>query len=241
MALQRLDKLVSSQGSLSRKDVKLLARNGEISVNGKVVTDTAVKVDDTAEITVSGKKLNVSEYIYIMMNKPQGVVSASRGEREKTVVDLVPPELFRNGLFPAGRLDKDTTGFVLITDDGAFAHRILSPKNHIMKVYYARLARPASPELAKAFKEGVVLSDGTQCMESHLKVLEDSDAPLVEVRLCEGKYHQIKRMFAAMGNHVTELCRVQMGNLPLDLSLRPGECRLLTGEEVIKIAEKAKL
>lgn len=241
MALQRLDKLVSSQGMLSRKDVKLLARGGEISVNGKVITDAAVKVDDTAEITVSGKKLNVSEYIYIMMNKPQGVVSASRGDREKTVVDLVPPEFFRSGLFPAGRLDKDTTGFVLITDDGTFAHRILSPKNHVVKVYHARLARPASPELSEAFKNGVVLSDGTQCMESHLKILEDSDTPLAEVCLCEGKYHQIKRMFAAMGNHVTELHRVQMGNLLLDSSLRPGECRLLTSEEVSQIAEKTTL
>lgn len=241
MALQRLDKLVSSQGALSRKDVKILARGGEISVNGKIITDATVKVDDTAEITVSGKRLNVSEFIYIMMNKPQGVVSASRGDRDKTVIDLVPQEFFRSGLFPAGRLDKDTTGFVLITDDGAFAHKILSPKNHIMKVYHARLARSASPELSQSFKEGIVLSDGTQCMESHLRVLEDSDTPLVEVRLCEGKYHQIKRMFAAMGNHVEELHRVQMGNLLLDSSLSPGECRLLTNEEVIKIAEKTTL
>lgn len=242
MALQRLDKIIASQGSLSRKDVQRLARSGEIRVNGKTVTDSGMKIDgDKDEIIVGGEKLSFSEFVYIMMNKPQGVVSASKGDKERTVIDLVPRELYRNGLFPAGRLDKDTTGFVLITDDGAFAHRILAPKSHIMKVYRARLARPASPSLYKSFKEGIVLSDGTQCMEAHIKILEDTETPLVEVRLCEGKYHQIKRMFASQGNHVNELHRVQMGNLLLDSSLEPGECRLITPKEVSKIAEKTSL
>lgn len=242
MALQRLDKLIASQGTLSRKDVSRLARGGEIKVNGKPATDAGMKVDgEKDEIIVNGQKLDFSEFIYIMMNKPQGVVSASRGDKERTVIDLVPPEFYRNGLFPAGRLDKDTTGFVLITDDGAFAHRILAPKSHIMKVYLARLARAASPELEESFKKGIVLSDGTQCMEAHLKILEDTETPLVEVRLCEGKYHQIKRMFASQGNHVNELHRVQMGNLLLDSSLEPGECRLITKKELSQIAEKTSL
>ena len=152
-----------------------------------------------------------------MLNKPKGVVSASDGKGERTVCDLVPEELMRRGLFPAGRLDKDTTGFVLITDDGEFAHRILSPKNHIDKTYV------------------VSLRDGTAFLPSKIKILSDKES---EITICEGKYHQIKRMFCAVGNEVTNLRRIKMGRLFLDERLRDGECREITADELKMISEK---
>ena len=140
-------------------------------------------------------------------------------------------------MFPAGRLDKDTTGFVLITNDGEFAHRILSPKKHISKTYLARLARPVDGRSIEAFRSGLVLADGTRCMEAGLQILEDDETPLAEVVLHEGRYHQIKRMFAALGNEVIALRRVKMGDLPLDETLGPGGCRKITAEELQKIIQ----
>ena len=235
MSLQRLDKIIASQGKYSRNDVRRLVRNGEIAVNGKAVSDSGMKVDPESDIiNVCGENFGYSEYVYIMLNKPEGVFSASRSPGEKTVVDLVPDELRRSGLCPAGRLDKDTTGFVLITDDGAFAHDILSPKKHIEKTYIAVLDRPIGDAELEKFRTGVTLADGYECLPAQITPLTD-DGLTVEIKLREGKYHQIKRMTAACGSHVNKLRRVSMGSLELDSSLAEGECRLISAEELAKI------
>lgn len=235
MSKQRLDKIIASQGAYSRSEVKALVKARRVLVNGLAVSDSGFKADpDTDEIIVDGKKFGYSEFVYIMLNKPKGVVSASNSPNDKTVIDLLPEEMRRSGLFPAGRLDKDTTGFVLITDDGEFAHEILSPKNHIEKTYIAVLDRPISAEKQLAFEKGVVLADGYECLPAKIKELSD-DGLTVEIRLKEGKYHQIRRMAAACGSHVNELERVAMGALELDRSLEQGECRYLTPEELALI------
>lgn len=233
--MERLDKILASQGASSRKDVKEIIKSGRVAVNGKTVRDSSVKISDTDCVSLDGKILTLKKHIYLMLNKPEGIVSASDSKTEKTVVDLVPDVFFRSGLFPAGRLDKDTVGFVLITDDGDFAHRILSPKNHIVKTYEARLAKTLTEEQRQLIQKGIVLSDGTTCLESRIKILENGDASLVAIQICEGKYHQIKRMFAAAGNKVVSLKRTKMGDLELDASLLPGECREITSEELNKI------
>ncbi|MCQ2480196.1 MAG: pseudouridine synthase, partial [Clostridia bacterium] len=151
---------------------------------------------------------------------------------EKTVIDLVPLEYKKKNLFPAGRLDRNTTGFVLITDDGDFAHNILSPKNHVEKTYEARLAEPIDENSLQKIADGITLGDGTECLPAKLKVLEKGENPLIEVKICEGKYHQIKRMFAAAGNAVIALKRVKIGDLPLDENLEAGECKILSQDEV---------
>lgn len=233
--MERLDKILASQGAKSRKDVKEIIKSGRVAVNGKTVRDSSVKISDTDCVSLDGNILTLKKHIYLMLNKPEGIVSASNSKTEKTVVDLVPNEFFRSGLFPAGRLDKDTVGFVLITDDGDFAHRILSPKNHIVKTYEARLAKTLTEEQRQLIQKGIVLSDGTTCLESRIKILENGDDSLVAIQICEGKYHQIKRMFAAAGNKVVSLKRTKMGDLELDASLLPGECREITSEELKKI------
>lgn len=233
--MERLDKILASQGTMSRKDVKAIIKNGRVAVNGKTVKDSSVKIDENDTVTLDGKVLVLKKHIYLMLNKPQGIVSASDSKSEKTVIDLVPESLFRSGLFPAGRLDKDTVGFVLITDDGEFAHEILSPKNHIVKTYEARLAESLSEEQKELIQNGIVLADGTTCKESRVKILENGDNPLVRIQICEGKYHQIKRMFAAAGNKVVNLKRTQMGDLALDEALPLGECREIMPDELEKI------
>lgn len=234
--MERLDKILASQGTLSRRDVKEMMKKGRVSVNGNVVKDGSFKVDiNKDEVCIDGEKILLKKHIYIMMNKPQGVVSASEGEKEETVVDLVPDELYRKGLFPAGRLDKDTTGFVLITDDGDFSHKILSPKNHIFKTYLARLDHKLSDTDIKMLETGITLGDGTILKEAKVEIVEQSDTPLVKIMICEGKYHQVKRMFAAAGNKVVALHRSKMGGLELDSALNPGECREITPEELQKI------
>lgn len=230
--MERLDKILAMQGSASRKDVKEMIKKGRVSVNGKIVKDSSVKISETDAVSLDGTTLSLKKHVYLMLNKPAGVVSASDSETDTTVVDLVPDELYRDGLFPAGRLDKDTVGFVLITDDGDFAHRILSPKNHIVKTYEARLAEPLSEENKKLIQNGITLSDGTTLKESKVQILEDSETPLVKIQICEGKYHQIKRMFAATGNKVVYLKRTAMGDLPLDSGLLEGKCREITAQEL---------
>lgn len=230
--MERLDKIIASQGKYSRSEVKKLVKGGMVLLNGKAVKAVDVKVSpENDEIKVCGELLCYKKHIYIMMNKPQGVISASNDKAQKTVVDLVPKELYRDGLFPAGRLDGDTVGFVLITDDGDFAHRILSPKNHINKTYHAVLQRKITQEDIESFKKGVQLGDGTLCLEAELCEIE-ADEPMAEIIICEGKYHQVKRMFAALGNKVLFLKRVKMGNLSLDETLAEGECREITKEEL---------
>jgi 16S rRNA pseudouridine516 synthase len=233
--MERIDKIIASQGKYSRSEVKKLVKDGRVTIDGKAIKSSDIKADPNQnDIAIDGKCISYKKHLYIMLNKPQGVVSATEDTDHKTVIDLVPKELKRDGLFPAGRLDGDTVGFVLITDDGDFAHRILSPKNHIMKTYHATLQRPVTQEDINAFKNGIELKDGTLCLEAQVKPL-DNDKPMAEIKICEGKYHQVKRMFAALGNKVVFLKRVQMGNLPLDENLEEGQCREITAEELILI------
>lgn len=235
---ERIDKLIASQGLATRSEVKTLIKRGEVLLNGTVVKDSAVKVGYDDDIVVSGQKLFQTEHIYIMLNKPQGVVSASNDKRDKTVVDIIPDEYKRKNLFPAGRLDKDTVGFCLITDDGDFAHNILSPSRHVTKTYIAKLSNPINYQDSKRkFSEGVVLGDGTVLLSAVLEQITDSDEPEYKVIIKEGKYHQVKRMFVACGAQVTLLRRIAIGGLALDESLKEGESRLISAEELKTIVE----
>ena len=235
---ERIDKVIASQGLASRSEVKAMIKRGEITLNGVVVTDSATKVSYSDEICVNGEKLFQTKFTYIMLNKPEGVVSASNDKRDKTVVDILPDELKRKNLFPAGRLDKDTTGFCLITDDGDFAHRILSPTRHVTKTYIAKLSNRIDYEKAKqGFLDGVVLADGTVLLSAILHEIETGDKPVYKVIIKEGKYHQIKRMFLSFGAEVTRLKRIAIGGLPLDDSLKEGESRLLSEVELKSIVE----
>lgn len=241
MKKERLDKLIASQGLLSRNDVKNMVKRGEVSVNGVVVRDSAYKVSYEDDIKIKGESVSQTKFTYIMLNKPKGVVSASEDKRDKTVVDILPDELKRKNLFPAGRLDKDTTGFSLITDDGDFAHRILSPSRHVEKTYIAEVSEKIDVEKAeKAFSDGVVLGDGTVLLSAQLELLENDEKQIFKVVIKEGKYHQIKRMFATLGTSVTELKRVAIGGLALDPSLSEGEARVITERE-LELIEKTKI
>lgn len=234
--LQRLDKLICSQGAYTRKQAQQFIKDGLVRVDGRIVRDRGHHIDpDKSIVELNGEPFCIERFVYLMLNKPKGVVSATNDRNVRTVIDLVSDEYKRRNLFPAGRLDITTTGFVLITDDGDFAHRILSPKNHIEKTYEARLAQPISDEEMKMVADGITLGDGTECLPAKLCRLEDGENPLIEIKICEGKYHQIKRMFAAAGNGVIELKRTKMGNLPLDDSLPEGECRKLDEKEVAMI------
>ena len=230
--MERLDKFLCSQSNLTRSEAGRAIRSGRVTVDGAVCRQTAQKVDPaTQSVALDGKAVGYAEFVYWMLNKPAGILCVSRDPKAPTVVDLLPPDARRRGLFPAGRLDKDTHGLVLITDDGDFAHRMLSPRHHIPKTYHARLDKPLPADVADRFADGIELEDGTVCKPAQVRLLEEGETPLTEVILVEGKYHQIKRMFAAVGCHVEWLKRVKMGNLPLDESLAEGECRLLTPEE----------
>ncbi len=236
--MERLDKIIASQGRYSRSDVKKLIKQGRVTLDGVAVKSSDIKADpEKTVIAIDGKALGYKKHLYIMLNKPKGVISATEDPTQPTVIDLVPKELRREGLFPAGRLDGDTTGFVLITDDGDFAHRILSPKNHIMKTYVATLQRELTEADVEAFKMGIELKDGTLCLEAEVTALGGT-VPMAQVEICEGKYHQVKRMFAALGNKVLELRRIKMGELCLDERLEEGQCRELTAEELILIEKR---
>ena len=232
--MERLDKIIAHAFGISRKQAKQCIKSGAVTVGGIPVTDCERKAQPQ-EVCYMGKSAAYEAHVYLMLNKPQGVISASEGKGEKTVVDLVPPALYRKGLFPAGRLDKDTVGFVLLTDDGAFAHEILSPKKHVEKTYFVKTDKPIPADLPAIFAQGVVLYDGTQCMSARLEAVEGNSCI---VKIKEGKYHQIKRMFKKHGITVLELKRTKMGVLELDKNLGYGECRYLTDSEVVKICQK---
>lgn len=230
--MQRLDKLIASQGTRSRSETVRLIRSGQVTVNGAVCRDPSAKYDaDTCTVTVAGQPLRYQQYVYIMMNKPSGILCVSRDPKVPTVVDLLPEEMKRKNLFPAGRLDKDTVGLVLLTDDGDLAHRLLAPKREIVKRYQVRLDAPLNDEHCRAFAEGITLADGTHCRPAELLILENGEQPLAEVRITEGKYHQIKRMFGVLDRGVVWLKRLSIGQLVLDPSLSEGESRFLTDEE----------
>ncbi len=230
--MERLDKVLASQNVGSRKEIAAMAKRGRITVNGVAVKKADGKIDPERDrITVDGAPVVFRRHVYYMMHKPGGVLSAARDSRMETVVDLLPPELARRKLFPAGRLDRDTEGLLILTDDGDFAHRMLSPNKKIVKEYHAVLDKPVGPADAEAFAAGLALSDFT-CLPARLTVLREGAAPLVSIEICEGKYHQVKRMFAARGCAVTYLKRVRIGGLRLDPTLPKGGVRPMTQAEL---------
>ncbi len=227
--LERLDKVISTQTSYSRKEIKKLCKSGEVRLNGEIVKNSDAKVDPNAdEIIICGEKINYQKFVYYMMNKPKGVLSASSDKNASTVVDILPDELFRKNLFPAGRLDKDTTGLLIITDDGDFAHRMLSPSKKVYKHYIATLDKKLDDSVKEQFENGIVFADGTECQKAFSEKLEDNKAL---VKICEGKFHQVKKMFAVCSYTVVELERVQIGSLKLDSNLDYGQARILTDRE----------
>lgn len=229
---ERLDKILSSQGTATRREAQRLIRSGKVAVDGVVQRDPSAKAEpESAEIAVSGRTLHYRRYLYVMMNKPAGLLCVSRDPRASTVIDLLPPDLRRQGLFPAGRLDKDTVGLVIITDDGDFAHRMLAPKKEIVKRYQAVVDGPVGDEEAAVFAAGTSLEDGTRCRPAKLRIVEPGDHPLVEVEITEGRYHQIKRMFLSVNRRVLWLKRMSIGKLVLDSALKEGECREIGPEE----------
>ena len=230
----RLDKCLADCGLGTRSEVKSLLKAKRITVNGKVVNNGKVQVNpETDEILFDGEKIQYEEFVYIMMNKPKGVVSATEDNLHKTVLDLIDPLYFKKGVFPVGRLDIDTHGLLLLTNDGELAHRLLSPKKHVTKIYQARVEGVMAAEDAAAFEKGIVLSDGTECMPARLDILSTTqDESIVQILLKEGKFHQVKRMVKACGKTVVDLERLTMGPLKLDESLALGESRPLTEEEL---------
>ncbi len=243
MKTERIDKILSKQSSITRADAVKLIRAGKVTINGKIIMDNSMKIaPDEDTIEINGKIFHYKKFIYLMMNKPAGVVCASRSPNEKTVIDLLPDELLRPGLFPAGRLDKDTTGFVLITDDGNFAHNILSPSKHICKSYLAYLDNVLSEESINRIKTGMTIENET-FMPADITLVgtnqaDDNSYSTYKITICQGKYHQIKRMIADCGGNLTALKRISMGNLPIDPSLRPGEAREITDDELALIQQK---
>lgn len=231
----RLEKYCAQAARLSRSQIKAALRQKRITLNGRPAKG-GERVDPSRDrVCLDGERLEWQQHLYLMLNKPKGVVSASRDDREKTVLDLLPEEFRRPGLFPAGRLDKDTTGFVLITDDGEFAHQMLSPRRHIEKTYRALLEGTFPPRMEERFAQGCVLEDGYRCLPARITLLEQGENALVEIVLREGKYHQIKRMAAACGSRVLELTRIRLGRLDLDPDLKPGECREILHKELQEI------
>lgn len=236
MALTRLDKLIADSGRATRSEAKALIRAGRITVNGALPRRADEKYDpDRDTVALDGETLSCAPHCCLMLHKPGGVLSATEDSRQQTVLDLLPQALRRQGLFPVGRLDKDTTGLLLLTNDGDLAHRIISPKKHVAKVYIAAVDAPLDETDAAAFAAGLTLADGTQCLPAALELLRPTKA---RVTVYEGKYHQIKRMFAARGKHVTALHRARIGALELDPSLAPGEFRPLRPEELEAIFDE---
>ena len=237
MAMERIDKIIASQGLYSRSDVKYMVNRKRITIDGKVVTSASQKADvDKNEILLDGKPFVEKKQIYLMLHKPKGYVSATEDKNQQTVLELVPAELKGRDIFPAGRLDKDTTGLMILTDDGVLAHNILSPKKHVQKIYRVELDIPVTEEMQKGFAEGVELNDGV-CKEAKLTILGENTA---EVTLKEGRYHQIKRMFGCYGAKVVELHRIAMGELYLPDDLPEGQCRELTEEDLVKLQTRTK-
>lgn len=228
--MERLDKLLAGTGKWSRREVKALVRQGLVRVDGRLAASAEDKLDPAAAIiTVAGETISLRRFTYVMLHKPAGVLTATEDRKQPTVLDLLPPELRRIGLAPVGRLDKDTEGLLLLTNDGELAHRLLSPKYHVEKRYLARVDGELSAADTEAFARRMTLGDGLECLPAGLEVLPDR---VCIVTLREGKFHQVKRMLAARGAPVLYLKRLSMGPLTLDDSLAAGAYRLLRAEEI---------
>ena len=225
----RIDKFLANSGIGTRKEVKELLKKKMIKVNDIVVTEAKTHIDEDNDIiTFGGERIEYKEFLYIMLNKPQDVISATDDPRHRTVLDLLEEPLTKVGLFPVGRLDKDTEGLLVLTNDGKMAHELLTPKKHVPKRYYAELKKPLSKEEAKILENGVDLETFTTKPAKVEFITEDK----VYIIISEGKYHQVKRMFKCVGNRVLYLKRTGMGNLGLDENLKPGEYRELTSDEL---------
>ena len=230
----RLDKVLSNSGFGSRSEIRTLAKEGLIKVDGSTVYETSMHVDpENSNIEIRGTLLNYRRFIYVMMNKPAGVISATSDNKLRTAIDLLPEEFSCFDLFPAGRLDIDTEGMLLLTNDGQMAHDLLSPKKHVDKRYFAIIDGVVTDNDIKRFKEGVDLDDGYRTMPAELEIIKSGPRSEIELVLHEGKFHQVKRMFEAVGKKVNYLKRIQMGGLKLDNALEPGECRELSTDEVV--------
>ena len=230
----RLDKYLSDMGAGTRSELKKEIRRSGVSVDGTLVTDPGFSVSASSRVVFRGSVISYEEFVYYMLNKPAGIISASEDNREATVVDLIP-EPKRRDLFPVGRLDRDTEGLLIITNDGALSHRLLSPKHHVDKVYYVRVSGILTDNDVELFSDGLVLTDGLECLPADLKILsvsEDDYTSEAEVTIREGKFHQVKRMFSSIGAEVLYLKRLSMGPVVLDPELSPGESRRLTADEM---------
>ena len=233
----RLDKYLAETAQCTRSEAKNLLQKGRVTVNGAVCKKGDTQLKDSDTVAVDGQPLTYQQFVYLMLNKPEGVVSASTDKRDTTVVDLIEDAYPRRELFPAGRLDKTSTGFVLLTDDGGFAHDILAPKRHVSKTYTVTLDTPLTEEMRQGFAEGVTLADGTALSPAEVSALSE-DGLVVRVVLKQGVYHQIKRMFGVYGAGVNGLHRDAIGGLELDKTLAPGQWRELTAAEVAEITMK---
>ena len=232
MNTQRLDKIISTQFNVSRREARRDIKIGKVTVEGEIVKDFGFLTSPDANIIYCGQALEYKEHIYLIMNKPAGIISASTDKARETVVDLVPDEFKRKGLFPVGRLDRDTTGLLLITDDGDFAHKVMAPKKQIFKTYVAELDGEVTNEMCEEFKNGIVLADGSECQKAELIPMDNNCAT---IKICEGKYHQIKRMFGVVGLGVNSLKRTAVGGLCLPEDMAEGECKELEEVQIVTI------
>ena len=235
----RLDKLLSNMGYGSRKEVKILLKSKAVEVNGVAAKDVSMHVNtETDHIVVFGEEVIYTEFIYLMMNKPPGVISATEDKKDETVIDLLDPLSQHFKPFPVGRLDKDTEGLLILTNDGHLSHQLLSPKKHVPKMYFAVIEGKVTEEDVKKFKEGVTLDDGYFTKPGELTILSSGEVSEIELVIMEGKFHQVKRMFESVGKRVTYLKRMRMGSLQLDETLELGDYRSLTEEELEALQQK---
>lgn len=232
----RIDKLLSNLGIGTRSEIKKMIKQKQIKINGELVKNGKDQLDpDAAQVTVNDQPVAIQLTKYLMLNKPQNVITATEDASQQTVLDLIAKNDRVKGLAPVGRLDKDTTGLLLLTNDGQLAHRLLAPHKHVAKTYQATIDGIVNNDTIVRFKAGIQLKDGTLCKSADLKIIstsEDEKQSQIEITITEGKYHQIKRMFAACGMHVAALNRIAMGPLKLDSSLKPGQSRPLSENEI---------
>ena len=235
----RLDKLLSNMGYGSRKEVKILLKSKAVEVNGLVAKDVSLHVDtDADEILVLGEKVVYTEFIYLMMNKPPGVISATEDKHDQTVIDLLDPLAQHFKPFPVGRLDKDTEGLLILTNDRYLTQQLLSSKKHVPKLYFAVIEGRVTEDDVNKFNEGVTLDDGYFTKPGELTILSSGDVSEIELSIMEGKFHQVKRMFESVGKKVTYLKRMRMGSLQLDETLELGDYRYLTEDELDALQQK---
>jgi len=235
MAKIRLDKFISDRTPVSRSEVRVLIKKGTVRINGTVMKDIGFQLDpETADVTVNGEAVIHRSRTVLALNKPAGYVCSTDGKGGPSVLELVPPDFYNKNLFPVGRLDKDTEGLLLITDDGKFAHSVISPKRHVPKIYLVKLAEKFEVKYVNQMSGGIVLGNGDRCLPARVRVVENLENTVL-IEICEGKYHQVKRMFAAADNRVEKLMRISVGGLILSEKLAKGQVMELLHNDVEKI------